>query len=226
MEFEYTMTLPPDSTPNSRHLSRDNSDPTQTTILYLHKRDQTNADISLFIKEMRAGDWLNLHKKRDTTVHEDYDIIGDPVQNGDIWEIPVTPYGNVGSISSGDRVRLFWRIQGQDTDKYREPMGSGIHHGGQLLQGTNSLEVNVAEGRGIIIDATTDPFKIERHDIVWPDTTITLNTISSVTQEIHMIFLDVDGNILSEPVQNIDHKFHKNFLDLYYHLIVSFFQSF
>jgi hypothetical protein len=214
MEFEYTMTLPPDSTPSPRHISRNDDDPAQTTILYLHERDQTNADISLFIKEMRAGDWLNLHKKRDTTIHEDYDIIGDPVQNGDVWEIPVTPYGNAGSISNNNRVRLFWRIQGQDTDKYREPMGSGIHHGGQISQGSNDLEVVVSEGRGIIIDATTDPFKIKRHDLIWPDTTITIDPISALTQEIHMVFVDVNGDILSEPVQNIDHKLIYDYIRL------------
>jgi len=206
MEFEYTMKLPPDSTPNARQISRNDSDPAQTTILYLHERNQTNADISLFIKEMRAGDWLNLHKKRDTEVHEDYDIIGDPVHNGDVWEIPVTYYTHEGTIHNGDRVRLFWRVQGQETDKYREPMGSGIHHGGQISQGSGQLEVNVSEGRGIIIDATTDPFKIQRTDVLWNDQTITLSPSSVNTQEIHMIYVDASGDVLSAPVQSISEK--------------------
>ena len=214
MEFEYSITLPTDTTPSARHISRDNSDPAQTTILYLHERDQSNADISLFIDEMRAGDWLNLHKKRDTEVYEKYDIINNPVKNGDVWEIPVTPYGNDGSINNGDRVRLFWRLQGQDTDNYREPMVSGIHHGGKITKGTGDLEILVEEGRGIIVDATTDPFKIERTDILWNAQTLTATPESNNSQELHMVYIDNTSAIKITPAQNLSYNLIYDYIRL------------
>jgi len=214
MEFEYTMQLPPDSTPSLKQISRNDSDPAQATILYLNKRDRSGADISLFIKEMRAGDWLNLHKKIDVDVYEKYDIIGTPTQNGDIWEIPVENYENAGTLNNGNRVRLLWRVQGQDTDNYREPMGSGLHHGGQLNTGTNNLEIEVSAGRGIIVDATTNPFKIQREDILWNDQTITITPTSPDTQEIHVIYVDINGDILSAPIQDIQYKLIYDYIRL------------
>jgi len=213
MELEYTMALPPDSTPSARHISRDN-DPALATKLYLHERDQSNADISLLIAEMRAGDWLNLHKKRDTDIFEKYDVIAAPVKNGDIWEIPVEPYEqSTGSLSDGTRTRLLWRIQGTDTDNYREPMASGVHHGGKITKQTG-LDVFIESGRGIIVDAYTNPFKIKRKDITWNDQTVSVTPLDTDTQELHLIYIDDTGSVISTPVQDIGHHLFFDFISL------------
>ncbi len=215
MEFEYTMQLPSDSTPAIKELSRNNNDPTLTTIIYLNKQDQGRADISLFIEKMRSGDWLNLHRKTTIDRYEKYDIIGTPTLVGNIWEIPVEYYDHDGTpLSDGNRIRLMWNIQGKDTDNYREPMGSGLHHGGQITQGTGSLDVDISKGRGIIINAITDPFKIQREDISWNDQTITITPEHTDTQELHMIFVDSTGAILSQPVQNIQYKLIYDYIRL------------
>jgi len=214
MEFEYTMQLPSDSTPAIKQISRNNDDPALTTILYLNKQDQSRADISLLIAEMRPGDWLNLHRKNDTDKYEKYDVIGTPVKVGDVWQIPVDYYEHANTLSDGNRVRLLWRIQGHDTDNYREPMGSGLHHGGQLSQGTGPLEVNVAEGRGMVVDATTDPFKIQREDVTWDNQVLTITPLSIDTQEIHMIFVDAAGVVQAKAAQDIAHKLIYDYIRL------------
>jgi len=215
MEFEYTMKLPSDSTPGRKELSRNDDDPSLTTILYLNEQDQSRADISLLIAEMGAGDWLNLHRKNDTEKYEKYDIVGTPVKNGDVWSIPVEYYEQGGtSLSNGNRIRLLWRIQGQDTDNYREPMGSGLYTGGEISQGTGNLEVNILEGRGIIVNAIDDPFKIQRENVSWDDTIIEINPNHINTQEIHMIYVDSDSNIISKAIQDIQDKLIYDYIRL------------
>jgi len=205
-EFEYTLTLPLDTTPSARHLSRDGNTPDDVTVLYLHERDQTNGDISLFIKEMRAGDWLNLHFKRDTEKFEKYDIIATPTKNGDVWEIPVSPYEHQGTLSNGNRVRLFWRIQSSTTDNRREPMTTGLHHGGIITKGTDDLDVDIAAGRGLVSDTVTDPFKVTFKDVIWNDQTITITPLAVDTQEIHNIYIDSDGSVLVIPAQDVTNE--------------------
>ena len=214
MEFTYYMKLPPTETPNNRNLSRNNDDPAQATILYVNKLDRYNEDISLFLKEVRAGDWFNIHSKSDTNKYEAYDVIEAPTLNGNIWEIPVSPYANEGTIDDGDRIRLFWRANGIIKDEYREPMGSGVHHGGQITIGAGDLEVNVTAGRGIIVDATTDPFKIGTKDVIWDDQTVEAVPLGAITQEIHMVYVDQDRKINITPVQQITHKLTYDYIRL------------
>jgi hypothetical protein len=202
-EFEYTLVLPLDTTPTAKHISRDGSIPEETAALYLNERDQSGGDISLFIKEMRAGDWLNLHKKRDTEVYEKYDIIATPTKTNNIWKIPVAFYEAQGTLSDGNRVRLFWRIETSITDNRREPMTTGLHHGGVISKGAGDLDVVIDAGRGLVSDTTTDPFKIGFKDIIWQDTTLTLTPLAADTQELHNVYINDQGDAIAIPAQNV-----------------------
>jgi hypothetical protein len=102
----------------------------------------------------------------------------------------------------------------ENTDIYREPVGSGLYEGGEITQGSSSLTVDVSGGKGVIINSTTTPFNIQKNDISWNAQTITISPDHIDTQELHMIFVDVNGNILSEPVQNIQYKLIYDYIRL------------
>jgi len=118
-ELGYRITLPVTAAPASKHISRDNNDPTLTTILYFNKIDDSGADIGLYLEEMKAGQWINIHRKTDTTRFEKYDIVGAPTLAGDVYAVPVAFFSQAGTaLADGNRVRAFWRVNqaiGYDT---------------------------------------------------------------------------------------------------------------
>ncbi|RLA58610.1 MAG: hypothetical protein DRQ78_11710, partial [Epsilonproteobacteria bacterium] len=77
--------------------------------------------------------------------------------------------------------------------KYREPMNTGLHAGGIIVKGIGDLDVDIALGDGIIVDATTDPFNIIEKDVPWDAQTITVTPLATNTQEIHNIYMNTDG---------------------------------
>jgi len=101
-----------------------------------------------------------------------------------------------------------------NNDNYREPMGSGLYNGGQISKGTGNLDVDVISGTGIIINSITDPFNIQRTDVSWNNQTIVISPEHIDTQELHMIFVDSNGVVLSEPVQNIQYKLIYDYIRL------------
>ena len=109
-QFDYKVEVGTvDVTPATRKLAFDNADPKLATKIYINKNDRTNTDMSLFLKSMKAGDWLNLHDNNDINDFIAYDVVGPAVENGDIFTIPVKKYDDNGTLTNGERVFVHWQ---------------------------------------------------------------------------------------------------------------------
>lgn len=109
-EFAYRVNTNNVSNPNAGFISTDNSDPSLVTILYVHDTDDNGNDLSLFLDELKDGDWLNFYDRTDSEVFEAYDISGEVVKNGDVYEIPVILYDySVVRLNNNAQIKLFWR---------------------------------------------------------------------------------------------------------------------
>lgn len=109
-QFSYKMQLPATVTPDPKFLSKDVEDPNLVTMLYINKNDDAGeTDLTLFLENIRKGDWLNIFDKQDSNNFEAYDVVGDVVLNGDIFEVPVIIYESTSTISANTKIRLFWR---------------------------------------------------------------------------------------------------------------------
>jgi hypothetical protein len=85
---------------------------------------------------------------------------------------------------------------------YREPMDTGVHTGGEITKGTGNLDVDIAAGDGVTIDAITDPLNVSHIDVTWDAMTLTVTPTATDTQEIHNIYIDSNGIPFSVPIQN------------------------
>ena len=116
-QFSYKMQLPSTTIPDPKFLSKDVEDPSLVTMLYINKNDDAGqTDLTLFLENIRAGDWLNIFDKQDSSNFESYDVIGDVVLNGDIFEVPVVVYESTSTISANTKIRLFWRRYSYNLD--------------------------------------------------------------------------------------------------------------
>jgi len=109
-QYDYKIKLSAsDATPAVKHISFDDVDFTKTTKLYINKIDRTNTDMSLFLKAIDKGDWFNIHDNGDIGDFVAFDVTGAAVQNGDIFEIPVSRYDDNGTLTDNERVFIHWQ---------------------------------------------------------------------------------------------------------------------
>jgi hypothetical protein len=86
------------ATPASGRLTSNNTaTPASATIVYIHRQNEVGDDMSLILESLGNGDWCNIHEASNANDHEAYDIIGPPVLNGDIYEVPVTHFRSSGA---------------------------------------------------------------------------------------------------------------------------------
>ena len=98
-----------DATPAKRFISFDNADPKLATKMYFNKNDFRNTDMSLFLKSLKLGDWVNLHDNNDINDFVAYDVIGAATQSGDIFTVPVKHYDDNGTLTDGEHVFVHWQ---------------------------------------------------------------------------------------------------------------------
>lgn len=116
-EFPYTMEIPPNTTPASGEVSRDNADPTLVTKLFFHKLDSNGVDQTTFLAAIKARDWVNLNLGSDPNVYEQYDATGAATLSSDVYTVPVVYYGQQGAaLADGDAVEAYWRIASDPVD--------------------------------------------------------------------------------------------------------------
>lgn len=109
-EFNYIVDTNNTATPASGAISLDNSDPALVTTMYINKFDSTGGDITLFLDELKTGDWLNLYDRTDSGIFERYDVSGAISIVGDVYHVPVVLFDNsVTRLNDADQVKLFWR---------------------------------------------------------------------------------------------------------------------
>lgn len=107
-EFDYRFNNNTDDTPAAGRIQLNNADPLLATIMYIHERDTSGNDLSLFLQEMAPGDWVNMHIRNDVNIFYRYDIDSAVSKVGDVWHVPVVVYDTAGTINNGNRVRLYW----------------------------------------------------------------------------------------------------------------------
>ena len=111
MKLHYRFELPPTTNPASGHVSRDSTDPTLATLIYINELDRDGVDSSQFWNEIKAGDWFNIYRSNDPSRHESYDVIGPAVDNGGSWAVPVAYYLAAGAtLTNNSDVQVIWRI--------------------------------------------------------------------------------------------------------------------
>jgi len=98
-----------DPTPPVKYISFDNVTFASTTKVYINKKDRTGTDMSLFLKSITTGDWFNIHDNGDINDFVAFDVTGPAVQNGDIFEIPVSHYDDNGAFTNNERVYIHWQ---------------------------------------------------------------------------------------------------------------------
>ena len=98
-----------DATPAKRFISFDNVDPKLATKMYFNKNDFRGTDMSLFLKSLKLGDWVNLHDNNNINDFVAYDVIGASTQTGDIFTVPVKHYDDNGSLTDGEHVFVHWQ---------------------------------------------------------------------------------------------------------------------
>ncbi|RLA64284.1 MAG: hypothetical protein DRQ78_06160, partial [Epsilonproteobacteria bacterium] len=111
------------------------------------------------------------------------DVLFQEMNMSEDWDI-LSVFG--GSAGSGGEADL-------SIVKYREPIGTGLGSGGIISKGTGDLDVDIALGNGVIVDAVTDPLNIVDTDLSWDAQTITITPTATDTQEIHNIYMNSDG---------------------------------
>jgi len=114
-QFAYDMLLPPGATPGGADASRDNTDVTLVTMLYINEVDKGSNDNSLFFDELSPGDWINYHLDDNDQVFEQYDISGAPVLVGSVYEVPVIYHAHAGSLSNNNDINVHIRYIAPDT---------------------------------------------------------------------------------------------------------------
>ena len=132
-QFDYKIkTDAADPTPAAKFISFDNVTFATTTKLYINKKDRTNTDMSLFLKAITNGDWFNIHDNGNINDFVAFDVTGDAVQNGDVFEIPVAHYDDNGSLTNGERVYIHWQ-KSEETIKtitnVDQISGAGVYDG-------------------------------------------------------------------------------------------------
>ena len=111
-QFDYKIKLSAsDPTPPVKFIGFDDIDFTKTTKLYINKKDRTNTDMSLFLTSIDKGDYFNIHDNNDVGDFVAFDVTGKAVQNGDVFEVPVTRYDDNGTLRDGERVFIHWQKQ-------------------------------------------------------------------------------------------------------------------
>jgi len=109
-QFDYKIEVGTvDATPAAKKLAFDNADPKLATKIYINKTDRTNTDMSLFLDSLHNGDYLNLHDNNNINDFIAYDVTGDAVQKGDIFEVSVRLYDENGTLTNGERVFVHWK---------------------------------------------------------------------------------------------------------------------
>lgn len=109
------------------------------------------------------------------------------------WEI--LAYSGIGSSNSGGESNI--------TDlKFREPIFTGVHNGGELSKGTGNLDIHINAGSGFIIDSTSDPSNISHIDVSWDNIDFTITALSTTSYELHNIYIDSDSNLHTVAIQN------------------------
>ena len=109
-QFDYKIKMSAsDATPPVKFISFDDVDFTKTAKLYINKKDRLGTDMSLFLKGIKTGDWFNIHDNGDIGDFVAFDVTGPVVQNGDIFEIPVSKYDDNGTLTDGERVYVHWQ---------------------------------------------------------------------------------------------------------------------
>ena len=108
-QFDYkTKVGTVDATPPSGKISFDNADYKLATKLYIHKKDRTHTDMSLFLKSIKKGDYFNIHDNGNIGDFIAFDVTADVIQNGDIFEVAVTKFDDNGVIVDNERVFVHW----------------------------------------------------------------------------------------------------------------------
>ena len=98
-----------DATPDKRFISFNNPDPKIATKMYFNKNDFRGTDMSLFLKALKLGDWVNLHDNNNINDFIAYDVIGSAVQTGDIFMVPIKHYADNGALTNGEHVFVHWQ---------------------------------------------------------------------------------------------------------------------
>jgi CubicO group peptidase (beta-lactamase class C family) len=84
-------------------------DPVNVTEVYVSTFDNSGADRTLFLEALVAGNWMNMYLATDSSVYEQYDLIGPGVENAGVWTFPVVYFGNQGVLGNNNKVELFLR---------------------------------------------------------------------------------------------------------------------
>jgi len=177
IQFSYVWATPVDTSPNSGRVSSTIIDvvppgtPGEVATLYFSEISDSGSDLSLFFEEMMEGQWLNLHEREDTANFQAFDITGNAVLNGNVWEVPVVVWevGGVG-FSNSDKVDIFWRTISPDN---RLPAGGTA--GQHLIKQSDidydcAWETGTAVGDNILINGD---FRVNQRGItaMWPQNT-------------------------------------------------------
>lgn len=147
--FSYRYSTSDGTTPNAGVINTNNTaDPTAVTTLYINAVDDTGTDISLFLDEISQGDWLNLYDKTNQAIEEAYDVAGDVVKNGNIYEVPVLYFTHSTTrLSNNGQIKLFWkRVQAEGAGSGTTvPIGTVIEVGKDLDLSSQGW-INISKG--------------------------------------------------------------------------------
>ena len=137
IQLDYRWDDTNDITPNSGRVSRSiNSSVAGTPItLYFSQFGQSGIDLSLIMAEMTEGGWLNIYESGDSTSAHRFDIAGDGVHNGNIWEIPCFVFDTIGAgPSNNEQIQVYFRTESPDN---KLPAGGTTGQHLTKIDGTN-----------------------------------------------------------------------------------------
>ena len=124
IQFDYRFSTGTGATPSQGYVQLNNADPSLATLVYVHERDNNGLDISLFLNEIVAGTWLNIHDDADAARHYSYDVTDAPTYTDPVFAIPVSFFDLGGApLNNNLHVELFLRFVTQTVTGPQGPAG-------------------------------------------------------------------------------------------------------
>ena len=127
------------ATPASGRISRSINDDTNgnSVTVYINEKDRAGRDMSILIKELTPGAFLNIFKRNDSTSAHRYDVDGIPVYDGvnGVYAVPCLVFDTVGAgPNDGNRLQVYIRTVSPDN---KLPVGGTVGQHLTKVDGTN-----------------------------------------------------------------------------------------